>query len=93
MVAGPELVRLTTFEVSVEIFHKKPSGTQHHDQTKSTQVIFAQQVKNLVQVIEDIGNPFLEESKGLLKLDTRDIIDAAVAPSIFQAQESRHLLP
>ena len=89
MVAGPELVRLTTeFEVSFENFHKKHSGTQHHDQTKSTQLTFAQQVKNLVQVMQQMGNPFLEESKDLLKLDTRDIVDAAVASSICQADET-----
>ena len=34
-----------------------------------------------------MGNPFLEESKDLLKLDTRDIIDSAVASSICQAEE------
>ena len=88
MVAGPELVRLTTeFETSFENFHKKPTGTQHHDQTKSTQVIFAEHVKNLVQVMKEMGNPFLEESKDLLRVDTRDIVDSAVASSICQAEE------
>ena len=88
MVAGPELVRLTTeFETSFEIFLKKPTGTQHHDQTKSTQVIFAEHVKNLVQVMEEMGNPFLEESKDLLRVDTRDIVDSAVASAIYQAEE------
>ena len=88
MVAGPELVRLTTeFETSLENFHKKPTGTQHHDQTKSTQVIFAEHVKNLVQVMEEMGNPFLEEIKDLLRVDTRDIVDSAVASAICQAEE------
>ena len=70
MAAGPEVLRLTTeFESSVENFHKNPSETQqHHDQMRSTQ--FAQQVKNLVQVMEEMGNPFLEESNDLLRLET-----------------------
>ncbi len=37
--------------------------------------------------MEELGNPFLEEGKELLRLDTRDILDAAVASSICQAQK------
>ena len=71
MVAGPELVRMTTeLEASVQKFHQNPSKTKHHDQTRSIQVRFAQQVKNLAQVMEEMGNPFLEESNDLLRLDT-----------------------
>lgn len=36
---------------------------------------FAKNVQNPVEVIEEMGNPFLEESKDLLKLDTRDITE------------------
>ena len=48
---------------------------------------FAQHVKSLVGVMEEMGNPFLEENKDLLRLDTRDIVDEAVASSICQAAE------
>ena len=41
-----------------------------------------------MEVIEEMGNPFLEESKDLLKLDTRDIMDIAVVNSIFQAEKT-----
>ena len=34
-----------------------------------------------------MGNPFLEESKDLMRLDTRDIIDPSVAVSLQQAEE------
>ena len=34
---------------------------QHHDQTKSTQIIFAQHVLNVVQVMEEMGNFFGRE--------------------------------
>ena len=88
MVAGPELVRIgTEFEASIKELHKRTSESQHHDQTKSTQVTFAQHVKCLVGVMEEMGNPFLEESKDLLRLNTRDIVDEAVASSICQATE------
>ena len=37
--------------------------------------------------MEEMGNPFLEESRDLLRLDTRDIVDEAVASLICQAAE------
>ena len=89
MVAGPEVARMTAeFEASIHGMHKKVVlETHHHEQTKSKQVTFAQHVRGLVEVMEEMGNPFLEESKDLLQLDTRDIIDPAVAASIHQAEE------
>ena len=42
----------------------------------------------MVEVIEETGNPFLEESKNLLRLDTRDIIDPSVSVSLQQAEET-----
>ena len=89
MVAGPEVARMTAeFEASIHGMHKKVVlETYHHEQTKSNQVTFAQHVRGLVEVMEEMGNPFLEESKDLLQLDTRDIIDPAVAASIHQAEE------
>ena len=89
MVAGPELVRITAeFEVSMERLHQRSSNTNHHDQTKSNQVTIAQHVKSLVEVIEEMGNPFLEDSKDLLALNTRDIADTAVASSVCCAEET-----
>jgi hypothetical protein len=81
MVAGPEVARMTAeFEASIAGMHKKVSSeTRHHEQTKSNQVTFAQHVKGLVEVMEEMGNPFLEESKDPLQLD---IIDLTVAYSL-----------
>jgi len=88
MGAGPELVRGTAeFEACIAELHKRTSEVRHHDQTKSIQMIFTQHVKSLVGVMEELGNPFLEEGKELLRLDTRDILDAAVASSICQAEK------
>ena len=50
---------------------------------------FTQHVKSLVGVIEEMGNPFLEESKDLLRLDTRDIVDEAVVSSICRGCRDR----
>ncbi len=50
-------------------------------------MMFTQHVKRLVGVMEELGNPFLEEGKELLRLDTRYILDAAVASSICQVEK------
>ncbi len=79
MVAGPELVRITAeFEVSMERLHQRSSNTNHHDQTKSNQVTFAQHVKSLVEVIEEMDS----------KDSTRDMADTAVASSVCCAEET-----
>ena len=58
VVAGPELVMMTSeFEASLERKHHKLLDTSHHEQTKSFQVTFGKQDKELVDVIEDMGNP------------------------------------
>ena len=62
------------------------SETRHHEQTKKFQVTFTRNFQSLVEVIEEIDNPFLEESKDLLRIDTRDIIDPAVVSSVDQAE-------
>ena len=42
--------------------------------------------------LEEMGNPFLEETKDLpvMRLDTRDIIDSAVITSVFQVEEQQY---
>lgn len=84
--AGPEVVRITS-EFEATILKNTTHSQQHHEQTRSFQVLFAQQVQNMVEVVEEMGNPFLEETKDLLKLDTRDIVDPAVVSSICSAEK------
>ena len=58
VVAGPELVMMTSeFKASLERKHHKLLDTSYHEQTKSFQVTFGKQDKELVDVIEDMGNP------------------------------------
>ena len=40
----------------------------------------------LVDVMEEIGNPFLEEISDFLKLDTWDIVDPTVASFVRKAE-------
>ena len=57
VVAGPELVMMTSeFKASLERKHHQLLDTSHNEQTKSFQVTFGKQDKELVDVIEDMGN-------------------------------------
>ena len=68
--SGPEIARLISeFQESVEKPEKK-TERQHHEQCKSTQKTFFNQVKALSSMIEDMGNPFTDESKDILVFDT-----------------------
>ncbi len=83
MVSGPEMARLIgEFESSMT--EKQDSDCRHHEQKKHTQSAFARDVKALSVAMEDMGNPFTEDSNDLLVLDSRNIADAAVADTMQQ---------
>ena len=66
MVAGPELATMTTeFEMCIKKVHEKSSVALHHDQTKSAQITFANHVKSLIDVMQDMRNPFMKEQKSV----------------------------
>ena len=48
---------------------------------------FSQDVKSLSRAIETIGNQFGENSSDLLVLDSRDIVDKAVADTVRQIEK------
>ena len=43
---------------------------------------FQKQVQSLFNTIEEMGNPFLEQSGDLLKLNTHDIMDSKVVETV-----------
>ena len=61
--------------------------TRHHEETLSAQKGFAKDLQSLVAVIEDLGNPFEEESPDLLVLDTRDIANPAVIETALTVKQ------
>ncbi len=91
MVAGPGLDRVIgEFEESVEsIVQKKSKGpdVKHHEQVKSVQATFAKQVKPLSRTIEEMVNPFEEQSNDLLVLDTRNIVGEEVVSTVHNIQK------
>lgn len=71
MVGGPEISRLIRdFENTSE----KAANDKHHEQIPSVQNSFVKEVTALKKVIEDLGSPFLEDSKDLLTLDSKVVI-------------------
>ena len=67
MVAGPE-----EFQDRDEHWGRR-GDTRHYDQTPSVQTSFAKNVRSLVSVIEELGNPLEEECMDLAVLDTKEM--------------------
>ncbi|KAJ8397883.1 hypothetical protein AAFF_G00435720 [Aldrovandia affinis] len=87
MVSGPEMARLISeFQATTEKRMKK-TELKHHEQTKHTQVSFARDVRALTRVMGKTGNPFCEDSKDLLVLDSRDLADPAFINTLHQIEK------
>ncbi len=56
------------FQVSMDKPEEK-TDSRHHELCKSIQMAFFNQVKALTNVIEEMGNPFIDESKDFLVLE------------------------
>ena len=91
MVAGPEIARtIDGFKTACLDNHTGRDNGRHHEHTMAVQVTFASEVQALVEVIEDLGNPFMEESRDLLVLDIRDIADPAVVTTVRGIEKKGH---
>ena len=87
MVARPQIARVI---VEFEDFNMHPRNqeeTRHHEETPSVQNTFARDVRSLVAVIEELGNPFEEDSQDLLVLDTKEIADPTVIETVRNAKQ------
>ena len=85
MVSGPEMARLIgEFEVSTK--NKKKTDFRHHEQRNHAQMTFGRDITSLTDAIEEMVNPFAENSKDLLVLDSRDLADLTVIDMLRQAK-------
>ena len=83
MISGPEQARLLKqFEEAYTVKRSKSDSCYHHEEGFSHQKEFKEQASSLVQVISDLGNPFLDESDELISLDTRDVLDESVVKTV-----------
>jgi hypothetical protein len=87
MVAGPEDATLIAeFEDAQQLMRRR-DDVLHHDQTARAQTEFQKDVRSPVHVIEELGNPFEEESEDLLVLDSREIADPTAVDTVRKAHE------
>eukprot|EP00732_Lithocolla_globosa_P001962 Lithocolla_globosa_v1_NODE_1137_length_2843_cov_20.852941.p1 type:complete len:165 gc:universal NODE_1137_length_2843_cov_20.852941:2096-2590(+) len=55
------------------------SYKEHHESGQASQRRFHRQVHSLVDTITEMGNPFLRRFPELVRIDTNDVVDTAVA--------------
>jgi hypothetical protein len=85
MVAGPEVARVVKeFETTFTVL--KPNSYLHHEQVPGVQKAFANDVHNLTKELNDLGNPFTEDSTDLVVLDTKDIMPDSVVEAVKTAK-------
>ena len=88
MVAGPELARMVKeFEYAEQKDSPDQNRTPHHEQSSASQVRFTTHVQSLVSTIEELGNPFEEESTDLISLVSKNVADPAMKASLNKIEE------
>ena len=89
MVAGPETARvIQEFQSgSTKTQKTTDSSFQHHEMSRSAQLSFDKEVKDLVGVFSELGNPFLEKSEDILVLDTKTIADPGMLDTVQQIEK------
>ncbi len=60
---------------------------RHHDQVPGVQKAFASEVQTLVGLIEEYGNPFLDDIKELTSLDTHEVSVNSVVKNIYEMEK------
>ena len=81
LIARPEIARVVN-EFETTFLSHKADDVCHHEQVPSIQTAFAKDVRNMLSVMDELGNPFLEDSKDLIALDTKDIMPELVVESV-----------
>ena len=87
MVSGPEMARINEEFLASTDQVGMATDTRHHEESNPVQVSFAQDVQSLTDIIEQVGNPFTENSSDLIVLDTRDIADPAIIELVRQIEK------
>ena len=84
MISGQDMAGIVS-EVSVKQLEDPASN--HHEQTPSTQNRFARNVKSVVDIFIEYGNPFTETSSDLFSVDTNVFMANKVVQSVREAED------
>ena len=87
MLSGPEVAMVVQDFEDVAKLGIRQETFIHHEQTNSVQDAFIENVRKLVTVYEEMGNPFLEESEDLLTLDSQEIADEATVHTVREIEK------
>ena len=79
MVCGPEEARMVReFEKSCLLNDNSNYTYRHHEDSKSFEMMFSNNVKNLEREFIQVGNPFQTETSELTNLVANDVMDETV---------------
>ncbi|KAK3920030.1 Chromosome-associated kinesin KIF4 [Frankliniella fusca] len=84
LLAAPELAALVQeFEQHHLHLYDKDDPGSHHEESAATTIRFSKDVENLTTVMEQLGNPFLEEStEEVYDLETKTVASGEVTETI-----------
>ena len=87
LICGPEISRLLDeFEsINEGVNHVR----EHHDFSDSVQSIFQKEVKSLLSALEDVGNPFDDDSNDLFALQTKTVVTETSAQNLNKLENVR----
>ena len=86
MVGGPELARIIC-EYQESSNMNTGKSEKHHEQIPNTQKAFLTQMRDVVLVVEELGNPFLDMTADLYTLDTKVVMSNEVIESVRSAED------
>ena len=81
LITRPDISRVVQ-EYKISFQDLKYKDTRHHDQVLSVQKTFSRDVSKVVDVIEALGNPFLDDSSDLTVIGTKEVMTNAVVAGI-----------
>ena len=84
LICGPEISRLLDEFDSINegVNHVQ----EHHDFSNSVQSIFHKEVKSLLSALEDVGNPFDDDSSNLFDLETKIAVPETIAQNLYKLE-------
>ena len=84
LICGPEISRLLNeFEsINEGVNHV----WEHHEFPDPVQSIFHKEVKSLLSALEDVGNPFDDDSSDLFHLETKIAVPETIAQNLYKLE-------
>jgi len=84
---GTEVARpVEEFQDHNQHRRRQTADTRHRDQTPNVRASFLKDVRFLVDIIENMGNPFEEESQDVFKLETKTMVHPATVETVMNVK-------